>query len=337
VGDEEEQASETRALIGLLGRVSGLSELPAIGDVEPTPLPDANEAVKQLSAAQHVPGPVRLEVLARMVRAQTHDNLTVADPTPLAASLMPVDASAALRNETTQQLIDRLKDSTAGADPLGRTIGGITMPDALINGLSEDVKTTILTVLPQCGAVTTDMNGVQALNIVTDTQTATPLDGFEPIVDPLLWPKCAIEAPFFTNMSVIAPPGQDPTPTPDNGWRATLREICDFSFGIGPPQLTTTDLDFVFFFNHSVPAAAVAAPAPATLGCAGCTYDFNASPDGKISVDQGFLLVEDLGAVRRYRTQKLVHFTAGDPPSNEVCIFWSVASGLIQQGCSTAQ
>src|SRR5262249_35869383 len=86
VGDEEEQASETRALIGLLGRVSGLSELPSIGDVEPTPLPDANEAVKQLSAAQHVPGPVRLEVLARMVRAQTHDNLTVADPTPLAAS-----------------------------------------------------------------------------------------------------------------------------------------------------------------------------------------------------------------------------------------------------------
>ncbi len=47
------------------------------------------------------------------------------------------------------------------------------------------------------------------------------------------------------------------------------------------------------------------------------------SRDGKISVDQGFLLVEDLGptthVARRYRTQKLVHMNTPTPPDDDVC------------------
>ena len=72
-------------------------------------------------------------------------------------------------------------------------------------------------------------------------------------------------------------------------------------------------------------------------GASGSTYDYHFSQDGKISVDQGYLLVEDLAPdvdVRRYRTQKLVHMTAGDPPAPEVCEFWSLAVGMIQHGCA---
>jgi hypothetical protein len=79
-------------------------------------------------------------------------------------------------------------------------------------------------------------------------------------------------------------------------------------------------------------------PARGALGPAmGCTYDLARSIDGKILVDQGYLLVEDLHdathAYRRYRTQKEVRFRTGTPAPEDVCPFWSLAAGLIQQGC----
>jgi hypothetical protein len=67
---------------------------------------------------------------------------------------------------------------------------------------------------------------------------------------------------------------------------------------------------------------------------AGCTYDLRSSYDNRILVDQGFLLVEEIPGhdFRRYRTQKEVRFAAANPPAN-VCRFWSLATGMIMQGC----
>ncbi len=337
VGDEEdqaeEQAKEFRALIGLVGRLSGLTQLPAIqADTPSTPLPEIDQAVEDLTTAKHVSAPVRLEVLARLVRAQGQQELALPDPTELAASLAPPDTDAEVRNSTALRILDRLKGSQEGKDPLGREITDLHHPDALVSTLHPDLQSTIMMVLPRCRAVATTAgaSGIRALNIVTEIHTAMELDDFYGIVNPRLWTSCWLERPFFTDMQVL-PPGANPVKTlaPDEGWQATLLEVVDFSFGIGPKQEASTELEFVYFFNPTVPGGG--------LGCAGSTYDFKHSRDGKITVDQGYLLVEDVGPptnARRYRTQKMVHLTAGDPPSDEVCAFWSLAVGLIQQGCS---
>jgi hypothetical protein len=70
----------------------------------------------------------------------------------------------------------------------------------------------------------------------------------------------------------------------------------------------------------------------------GCTYDLRESIDGKITVDQGYVLVEDVpvagGALRRIRTLKEVHFAAGDLEPGEVCPVWGPAAMLIQWACA---
>ena len=84
----------------------------------------------------------------------------------------------------------------------------------------------------------------------------------------------------------------------------------------------------MFFFNRP--------SANRQFGVAGSTYDFKKSRDGKITVDQGFLLVEELGR----ECVSLPHAEAGahehaDSSGRRTCAtFWSVAVGLIQQGCA---
>jgi hypothetical protein len=60
--------------------------------------------------------------------------------------------------------------------------------------------------------------------------------------------------------------------------------------------------------------------------------------DGRIVVDSGVLLVESVnfeGATySRYRTEKRVRFATGIPKPGRVCQFWSLAAGLIMQGCA---
>ena len=60
--------------------------------------------------------------------------------------------------------------------------------------------------------------------------------------------------------------------------------------------------------------------------------------DGRIVVDSGYLLVESVDfqgeTYSRYRTQKRVRFATGFPKPGRVCEFWSLAAGLIMQGCA---
>ncbi len=68
----------------------------------------------------------------------------------------------------------------------------------------------------------------------------------------------------------------------------------------------------------------------------GCTYDFHDSIDGQISVDQGYLLLEDLKIpdLRRTTTLKQVHFRAGIVPPGVVCPVWSAAMMIISWACT---
>jgi hypothetical protein len=285
-----------------------------------------------LSNAKYVSAHAQLEVLGRLVQAG-EQNLVHANTTKLAAALTDPEQDPGMQAAAAKELVERLKtppDPTRLEDRLGRRVIGQNPPDDLVSKTRLDLQSTVMTVLPKCRETTTYMEGIPALNIVTDVRTSMSLAEFYGIVNPFDWPQCWLESRFFKGMDLI-PAGVrlGPIPPPDQeGWQATLLETVDFSFGFGAPQEAKTELDFVFFFNRP--------SATRQFGVAGSTYDFKKSRDGKISVDQGFLLVEELGQnVCRYRTQKLVHMNTPSPPDDDVCAFWSVAVGLIQQGCAT--
>ena len=189
-----------------------------------------------------------------------------------------------------------------------------------------------LTLLPQCQAGATAVGGIPALNIATQAVSAKPLGAFEENVDPRAWPKCWLQSRFFKEMTDTGTPAPAPSfPSDEPGWKKILLEVVDFGALVPSKtdQSVYTELEFVFFFPSD----------PAQVGDrarGGCTYDLHHSRDGKILVDQGYLLAEDLQPkedARRFRTLKTVHFTAGDPPAEEVCAFWSLAAGMILQGC----
>jgi hypothetical protein len=257
------------------------------------------------------------------------------------------DVQGIARSSAAQTILNKVRQAKEGEDPLGRDPADLPdleagpPPPDLGSGsgsgsglaatlVHPEIQDAIVTYWPGCKTVDRRIGGVQALNINTEIYTRTSLPAFEPIVNPLQWHSCWLESRFFAEMSTV-PPGSPlgPIDQPDRGWRARLLEVVDFGFGIWSGQKARTELDFVYFDNPPV--------AGTSHGVMGSTYDYGFSQDGKISVDQGYLLVEDLGPeanARRYRTQKLVHMTAGDPPSAEVCEFWSLAVGIIQHGCA---
>lgn len=330
----DEQAEELRAAIGLLGHQHGFRELPTFDpDADAALLPPIDRSVEVVANAQHLHPALRLELLARTVRArEVQESLIPVDLRGLAESLLDREATVAPRRPTGTDLLDRLASSVEGRDPLSRTVADLIAPDDLVQGLHADIQTTLLTVLPRCAASVSPKGGVPALNIVTERTSYKPLGEYRTVVDPREWPECWLQHAFFKRMDVLG--GPTPTTFPDAGWSARLLETVDFGFGLGPPQEARTRLDFVYFAN-------LAPRAPATGPAVGCTYDFAGSEDGRISIDQGYLLAEDVphpaGSYRRYRTHKMVHFTNAnpfpDPDAGNVCSFWSLAAGIIEQGC----
>jgi hypothetical protein len=229
-------------------------------------------------------------------------------------------------------------------DPLGRSVSDLAQlahPSGVVSTLVPEIQSTVLVTWPRCAATTTDVGGLQALDIVTEAVSRRPLAGFRPIVDPEQWPDCWLQRAFFKKVERVdpVPPARAlATANPDVGWHATVLETVDFGMGFGPPNLMRTPLDVVFFFNDPPAKGALA-----TVG--GCTYDIvDGEPgralgwDGRIVVDSGFLLAESVvfegKTYTRYRTEKRVRFATGIPDPGRVCQFWSLAAGLIMQGCA---
>ena len=302
-------------------------------------LPPIEQLVDEVTAATHLPGPQRLELLARTARGNGTSR-------PAGTSTCAGSPSPSWRRKArdcgvgTPRSSSNVSESPRRAhEPLGRSLEHLEPdnldPDDPVRTLRSDIQETLLRMDTDCKATTTTAAGVPALNIVTECVTLKPLADFRTIVDPLEWPKCWLESTFFKAMDLVPPPPPLPSTLgqPDDGWQAVVLETVDFGFGFGggPSGEVRTQLDFVYFFN---PAPRSPAQGPA----AGCTYDLNHSIDGKILVDQGYLLAEDLrhpigGSYRRYATQKEVRFVSGTPSADDVCDFWSVATGLIKQWC----
>jgi hypothetical protein len=211
-----------------------------------------------------------------------------------------------------------------GADALDRLPEDLLRHDEGLSALPGDVLNLSLSIgMPECATKHKKVGTTPALSISTEAWSTWPASDFTEFANPREWPNCPVQSAFFRSMNTSPRyPGEDPLAAPDEGWRATLRETVDFSFGSGS-QSMTTDLDVVYFNS----AARV-----------GCTYDLRESIDGKISVDQGYVLVEDVPvhgrSLRRIRTLKEVHFAAGDLEPSKVCPVWGPAAMLIQWACA---
>jgi hypothetical protein len=332
----EKAQQELHALFTLLGRTLGFDAPPLpSGTPDPDALMQTGAAIEALAHAQYVPAPQRLELLARMTYAQRSQSATATfsndEINQLAASVMGEGSNA----DDRATLIARLGQWAPTTEPLGRSTIDASEPDPelaqLLEKLDLDVTSTAVTYLPQCAASVSTVGGVPALSIVTQAITSKPLAAFESIVDPRRWPQCPLQQDFFREMTELPTP---PTPPPfarDTGWKKVIREVVDFSALSPSPtdQTMRTQLEFVYFFPPDPNQ-------PGDHARGGCTYDLYHSEDDKIQVDEGYLLVEDLRPTadkRRYRTLKMVHFRDGDAPAENVCMFWSLAAGMILQGC----
>jgi hypothetical protein len=354
---EREQQAEAHALVGVVGALAGLREVPSIVPGFPSvELPRLEDAVDQLADAQHLPAPLRLELLARLHVANRRQDRGL-DLHRFAGSLLREQSDAGA-----EALLRHLDNWVEGTDPLRRaTLFDMQNQSEVASTLSLELQCTALSIRPGCGAVTQTIQGHQALSIVTDMITCKEFALFDTIVNPLEWPDCWLQKTFFKSMTPVS--AQKSAPSPDgSGWTRVIEETCDFFFdlpGSTSPYLRT-DLNFLSFsnpppvtlvggpgsaaevsFSPPLPGGTAAAPAgpvvtPSTSGCAGCTYDLVSSVGQQILVDQGYLLLEQLPdpGYRRYRTQKQVCFAAGNLPPEAVCRFWALALALIVQGCS---
>ena len=348
----DQQREEIRSFVGALGRLNDFDELPqADAGQQSAPLPALVDAFDTLTAARHIPAPARLELLSRLVQAEAQHGAPLLPDDSMrtwAASLVDpaeADTNAGLTpGAAADTLIEALRQQKDPAlDPLGRSVKDLeqlTQPSVVASTLLPGIQSTILNTRPRCAATTTVVDDLQALDIFTEAVSRRPIAEFPSIVNPERWPDCWLQASFFKTVARVdpAPPACAlATTEPDVGWRATVLETVDFGLGFVEPNLYSTPLEVVFFFNDP--------PAEGAARVGGCTYDivdgqrgFELGWDGRIVVDSGYLLVESVDfegqTYSRYRTEKRVRFATGIPNPDRVCQFWSLAAGLIMQGCA---
>ena len=320
---EETQAEgmpEAQAVLAVIGRLNGMETLPRFGpDGEEVELPGLNASLDVLARTSLLSGPAKLEVLAQAARAQVQNEHVQA----LADSLVRIDLPDLTRDQRRDDLVSRLRHSPPGHDPLNRSFSELLDPPQDVLELVPDLHFLAIEYSPpDCDSEWVKVEGIPALSIKTRARSTKLMRHFVNLVDPRNWPTCPLQHAFFRSMKEVPPPPPPlpPLQQPDVGWSGALREIVDFSVGLGWATCET-DLDFVYFADASR---------------VGCTYDFHHSTDGRINVDQGYLLLEDLKIpnLRQITTLKQVHFRAGVVPPEWVCPVWSTAMMIISWACT---
>ena len=150
------------------------------------------------------------------------------------------------------------------------------------------------------------VGGVRATWVFSEFETDAQLDGVAGWVDPRNWRTWG--PLFFRRMDLLgappAPVGITPPPDGQPHWQGVFHEE------VRLVKLVNTLLRCSYWRGE---------------GAAGMTYDLDLSLDGEIDVDRGFLLVTDLGSVRRVQVLKIVSFTTEvwDLAAELVCPFWT--------------
>jgi hypothetical protein len=367
-GPAGEPGFEIEAAVKLLARSQGLDYVP-LPDGSHIALDDAGPAAQAVAASDHLFAPVKLEILARLVHGPEAYRPAEEHLVTIARSLVQTDAPD--QDAVIDQVMHQIEGSQPGWEPFSRTMpaslddepvplreepAGVGPEPAVlrevlalsadaaarvdvaeglefVHWLVHDVAATTMVFSPMCEAEGTNVEGKPAVSIATTAVTKDPIAKFRSLIDPREWPLCELQGRFFRSMTQVTPP-QPPPPlltSPDRGWSATFCEEVDFSYGINPTRDSgmRTNLAFVFFEER----AGVGARAPLTT--VGSTFDFVSSEDGKIQVDRGYLLLEELASIdrRRMTTLKQLHFGDRPDPGAELCSFWSLAQALISLSC----
>ncbi len=317
-----------RALLGVAAAAAGREpRVPSMGEEYPGyALPTLDEALVVLANTELVNGPVRTQVFSAVYSRTGRTDLL----DEFAKSLLRTDL--ALSPDQQRRVVDRIFERAQqqllpwGRDLLQRQPLDLLASTQPITELRADVLEFLVEFESvDCHASVVSTENTHAVSIETSAYTVRPLDELVEILDPRNWPKCALQHVFFKSMTEVGPlddldppdASRPPPPQPLNNWKGRLREVVDWSLGADWLPFTT-DLDVVFFRSPER---------------AGCTYDIGPPVDHQVVVDRGYLIGEDLGALRRVRTLKQVHFAVGDIDPDFVCWLWGPVTQLLAWAC----
>jgi hypothetical protein len=268
------------------------------GDLDTSALPgfrppaSAGAQLRAVAAAdeREVPVSARVGVLYRLAKAGFPRYETDADAYgELATSV------AQARGLDGDQLLSDLKESATEGVPFETTASGRALPHHEAAFVSSDVCTTRRV----------SVGGLDAVWVFSEFETDAPFEQVAEWVDPHHWPE---RGPMLFRSMAPVGPGQ-PVTIPGNlgseHWHGVFHEEVQLVSRLN------TLLHCDFWRDRDVSA--------------GMTYDLDLSLDGQINVDRGFLLVNDLGPVRRVKALKVVGFTADvwDDVAELVCPFWT--------------
>jgi hypothetical protein len=311
-------------------------------------VPPVSEALSIVANAPDLlSGPSKLELLAQVMRSNLAGTLggTQSEPLQMLASSLVSEGADASR--VSQWLLNQLRSSVDGEDPLGRysirDLGSRLDPGDLAEyiHLRSDVRSTVIAMGVRCEAdpiMTTA--GQRALSIKTSATTTNPLAAYRALIDPLNWPDCPVQAIVFKKMQPVDPQTLKPInrnqlphlSNPDNGWSGTVQEMVDLGLNFIPGLEFTTYLEFIYFDNEG--------QAFQDAEAIGCTYDLRSDIPNGITADRGYLLaVNDPSdpSVRRIETLKEIYFFSVDLDDFLdpwlVCNVWSRATAIIGLAC----
>jgi hypothetical protein len=292
---DEDAEARHHALLGLHA-LSG-----AFGPLDPKLLPgfrasSPGNALRVVAEApvEEVTISARLAVLFDLMRAGLPEYESYEEEYRLLAQSV-----AETRRLDRDRLLSDLKESASGV-AFGRTPSGQSLPHHETAFIGQNVCTT----------ARVKVGGLNATWIFSEFETDAPFDGVAGWVDPRNWPE---RGPMmFKRMEIVgarAPVNIQPTgdvgPLGDEHWHGVFHEEV---------QLVTrvnTLLHCDYWRDGS--------------RAAGMTYELNLSLDDEIDVDRGFLLVNNVGPVRRVKALKMVGFTTDvwDRVAAMVCPYWT--------------
>lgn len=263
----------------------------------------ALRAVAQASTAD-VPVSARLGVLGDLARAGFPDWETEEQSyRELAGSV------ADLRQGVdADQVLEDLKFATTEQVPFHTLQSARALPHEEAAFVGEDV----------CTVRSVVTGGLGATWIFSELETDAPLEKVAEWVDPRNWPR---RGPMlFKGMELIGSERPVSLPPPgDVHWHAIFREEVQLV------QRVRTLLHCDYWQESG--------------RAAGMTYDLTLSLDDEIDVDRGFLLVNDLGPVRRVKALKIVGFKdrVWDEVAGLVRPFWTDWVRAAVQGGGTSR
>lgn len=288
--------SETPPLPGYSSALLTLHARARSGSAPDLPLPGfrplpTGEALRTLaeSTEEEVPLSARLGVLGDLARAGFPEWETQGEAyRQLAASV------AERRGVEADGILAGLRQSVTAGVPFATTPDGRRLPHHEAAFVAEDV----------CTVRRVEVGGVTATWIFSEFETDALFEDVVGWVDPRSWPERG--RLLFKSMALVG--GGEPLtlgPPGDPHWHGVFLEEVQLV------QRVRTLLHCAYWQDGD--------------RAAGMTYDLDMSLDGQIDVDRGFLLVNDVGPVRRVKALKIVGFTQDgwDDLSAHVCPFWT--------------